>query len=359
MVDPSFWHGRKVLVTGHTGFMGGWLSSFLLRYGANVTGYSLAPPTSPSFFEATSLGERLAASIIGDIRHGDTLAAAFDAAQPSIVFHLAAQPLVRRANAEPHLTFDTNIMGTVNVLETVRKCNAVRAVLVVTTDKVYRNNNWCWPYRENDPLGGREPYSASKAAVEIVLDAYRNAYFESLRTDNGGIGLAAIRAGNIFGGGDWAAGRIVPDAVRSFNAGNALVLRNPDSTRPWQHVLDPLPGYLMLAEKLCEFPRAYSDGWNFGPEVIDCRPVSALGALLHQAWGGDARIEIEPDNRIFEEQHLTLDSSKATHELAWQPKWRLETAVARAVEWYKMFYSDRDLWALTESQCAEITEDVQ
>jgi CDP-glucose 4,6-dehydratase len=357
MADLSFWGGRKVFLTGHTGFMGGWLSSFLLRHGAEVTGYSLDPPTTPSFFEATSLGERLAASIIGDIRHRDALAEAMDAAQPSIVFHLAAQPLVRRAYAEPHLTFDTNMMGTVNVLEAARACGSVKAVLAVTTDKVYRNNNQCWPYRENDPLGGREPYSASKAAAEIVLDAYRNAYFGSLRGDDSGIGLAAIRAGNIFGGGDWGVDRLVPDAVRSFSAGSALVLRNPGFTRPWQHVLDPLPGYLILAERLYKSPSAYSDGWNYGPAVQDCRPVSELTELLRQAWGGDARVEIETDSRIFEEQLLALDSSKAAHRLDWTPKWPLETAVARTVDWYKAFYENGDLWALSQAQCAEIMED--
>ncbi len=354
MAERSFWHRRKVFVTGHTGFMGGWLSSYLWRHGADVTGYSLAPPTTPSFFESTSLGEKLTASVIGDIRDRDALSGSLEAAQPSIVFHLAAQPLVRRAHAEPHLTFETNVMGTVSLLEAVRSCGAVRAVVVVTTDKVYRNNNQIRPYRENDPLGGREPYSASKAATEIVLDAYRNAYLGSLQADDGGVGLAAIRAGNIFGGGDWGIDRLVPDAIRSFGAGAALVLRNPGFTRPWQHVLTPLPGYLTLAERLCDSPSAYSEGWNFGPSIDDCRPVSELAGMVSRAWGGDAGIEIKPDAGIFEEQLLALDSSKATHRLDWRPAWALETAIARTVKWYKAFYEGVDMWALSQAQCAEI-----
>lgn len=354
MADRSFWHRRKVLVTGHTGFMGGWLSGYLLRHGAEVTGYALSPPTTPSFFEATSLGERLTASVIGDIRDREALSGALAAARPGIVFHLAAQPLVRRAHAEPQLTFETNVMGTVNLLEAVRSCGSVGAVVVVTTDKVYRNTNQIRPYRENDPLGGREPYSASKAAAEIVLEAYRHTYLGALKADDGGIGLAAIRAGNIFGGGDWGSDRLVPDAIRSFSAGAALVLRNPGFTRPWQHVLTPLPGYLTLAERLCDSPSAYSEGWNFGPPVDDCRPVSELAGMVRRTWGGEARIEIKPDAGIFEEQLLTLDSSKAAHRLDWQPAWTLETAIARTVEWYKAFDQGVDMWALSQAQCAEV-----
>ena len=357
MTDRSLWTGRKVFITGHTGFMGGWLSTYLLGMGAEVTGFALEAPTTPSFFEATSLGDKLAASVIGDIRHPDTLGAAMAAAQPSVVFHLAAQALVRPAYAEPHLTFETNIMGTVNVLEAVRACSTVQAVVAVTTDKVYRNTGQIWAYRENEELGGREPYSASKAGSEIVLDAYRNAYLGSLKTDNSGVGLAAIRAGNIFGGGDWAADRLVPDAIRGFSEGAPLVLRNPAFTRPWQHVLGPLPGYLTLAERLCATPSTYSEGWNFGPPPEDGVPVLQLAELMQAAWGHDARVEVEPDTRIFEEQLLNVDSAKAAHQLNWTPKWTLETAISRTVEWYKAFYQDQDVWALSQAQCTEIMED--
>lgn len=357
MANLSFWPGRKVFITGHTGFMGGWLSSFLLYSGADVTGYSNKPPTIPSFFEATMLGEKLSASITGDIRHRNSLKVALQSAQPSIVFHLAAQPLVRLAYDKPHNTFDTNIMGTVNLLEAIRTCDSVKAVLIVTTDKVYLNNNQINPYREQDLLGGREPYSASKAATELLLNAYRHTYLGSLHIDDSGIGLAAIRAGNIFGGGDWAADRLVPDAVRSFSAGSTLILRNPGFTRPWQHVLNPLAGYLTLAEKLYVFPSKYSGGYNFGPSVKDCRPVSELAELLCRAWGSDACIEIEPETRIYEERYLTLDSSKAEHELDWKTKWSLETSVNRTVDWYKTFYKSGNLWKLSQAQIIEIMED--
>lgn len=354
MVDAAFWQGRQVFITGHTGFMGGWLASLLLGLGAKVSGYALAPQDGSGFFEATDLGSRLQESVIGDVRDTGALEAALVGASPSVVFHLAAQPLVRRAYSEPEFTFGTNVMGTVNLLEAVRRCPSVKAVLVVTTDKVYANMNTTHPYCETDRLGGREPYSASKAAAEMVVDAYRHSYFVPPGAGDGGVGLAAIRAGNIFGGGDWAADRIVPDAVRSFQAGRPLVLRNPASTRPWQHVLDPLPGYLRLAENLCADPAAFSEGWNFGPIVDDCRPVGTLARLLGDAWGEGAEVRVEPDNRIFEEQLLALDSAKAGRRLGWTPRWNLETAVARTVEWYKAYYSRDDVWALTQSQCATL-----
>ena len=336
--------------------MGGWLTSVLLGLGARITGYALEPPSDPSFFEATGLQSRIDTSVLGDVRHPEALSAALREAEPSIVFHLAAQPLVRTANAQPHLTFETNIMGTVNLLEAVRTCSTVDAVLVVTTDKVYQNNNWHWAYRETDALGGSEPYSASKAGAELVLDAYRNVYFGSLREDESGTGLAAIRAGNIVGGGDWATDRLVPDIVRALAKGSPAVLRNPSATRPWQHVLDPLPGYLMLAEKLCADPAAYSTGWNFGPSSEDSVPVAQFAERLCDAWGGSASLEVVPDDRIFEENQLMLDSAKAAALLEWQPQWRLPVAIERTAEWYKAFYANEDVWRLTVDQCAELMD---
>jgi CDP-glucose 4,6-dehydratase len=352
MANPKFWCNRKVFITGHTGFMGGWLSSLLLECGAEVSGYALAPPTNPSFFDAVGLKARLNSHVTGDVRDVDGLAKAVYAAQPDIVFHLAAQPLVRLAHSEPQQTFDTNIMGTVNLLEAVRACPSVAATLVVTTDKVYRNIGTHTPYVEDDVLGGKEPYSASKAGAEFVLDAYRHSYLKDT-------GLAAIRAGNIFGGGDWAPDRLVPDAVRGFTGGKPLTLRNPASTRPWQHVLDPLPGYLTLAEKLQNSPTEYSSGWNFGPELSDCKPVSELSMLLKSAWGEGAEIIVEPGDGVFEEKFLSLDSGKAKSELAWTPGWPLAKAVKEAVAWYKCYYENNTaaLWDLTRAQCRQILKD--
>ena len=352
MANPEFWHSRKVFITGHTGFMGGWLSSLLLECGAEVSGYALDPPTDPSFFEAVGLKSHLTSHIISDVRDADALKKAIRAARPEIVFHLAAQPLVRLAHSEPQQTFDTNIMGTVNLLEAVRACPSVAATLVVTTDKVYRNVGTHTPYVEDDVLGGKEPYSASKAAAELVLDAYRHSYFQDT-------GLAAIRAGNIFGGGDWAADRLVPDAVRGFTGGQPLTLRNPSSTRPWQHVLDPLPGYLTLAERLFDTPIPYSSGWNFGPELSDCKPVSELSELLKSSWGNGADIVVEAGDGVFEEKFLSLDSSKAKAKLGWEPSWSLAEAVGHAVQWYKCHYEHdaATLWELTRAQCRQILED--
>jgi CDP-glucose 4,6-dehydratase len=355
-IDTAFWRGRRVLVTGHTGFVGGWLSGLLCELGAEVGGYALSPPTDPSFFEATGMADRLAASIIGDVRDGTGLAAAFQAIEPSIVFHLAAQPLVRRAQIEPQLTFETNVMGTVNVLQAVRDHAQTKAVLVMTTDKIYRNNNWVWPYRETDRIGGAEPYSASKAGTEFVVDAYRNVFLKPDSADGTGIGVASIRAGNIIGGGDWAAERLVPDAMRSFVEGRPVILRNPKATRPWQHVLDPLLGCLRLAENLASDPAAFSSGWNFGPAPDDSLPVRQLTEVLCEAWGGSAHFEIEESTAIFEERLLALDSSKAMAALAWRPRWRVSSAVRHTVDWYKAFYEGRDVWLLTREQYAEIIE---
>jgi len=350
VTDLSFWRGKKALVTGHTGFMGGWLATLLLRQGAIVSGYALEPPTVPSFCEAVGLKDRLSTSIIGDIRDLETLCQAMRRIAPDVVFHLAAQPLVRQAYAEPLLTYDVNVMGTVKVLEAVRQTPSVQAVVAVTTDKVYRNNNWVWPYREADSLGGSEPYSSSKACAEHVLDAYRHVYFGRKVEGAPAIGLASVRAGNVIGGGDWAAERLVPDAMRAFQQGKPVVLRHPQSTRPWQHVLDPLPGYLTLAQRLSEDPGTFSCGWNFGPAIEDAQPVGTVVARLRAAWGEGAHVEIRPDDRIFEERLLSLDSSKAQAELNWRATWLLDKAIDHTVIWYKAFYEDGDMWSLTNRQ---------
>ena len=341
----GFWQGRRVFVTGHTGFMGGWLSACLLRAGAQVTGYALAPPTTPSFCAATGLEQRIARSVRGDVRDLAALRDAMTKADPEIVFHLAAQPLVLAAHAAPVETFQINVMGTVNLLQAAIDCDSLRALVMITTDKVYHNRHWHHPYRETDRLGGREPYSASKAASELVIDAYRASYLADR-------GVAAIRAGNIIGGGDWAANRLVPDAIAAFRQGAPLTLRHPGATRPWQHVLDPLAGYLTLAERLYGDGPAYSGGWNFGPTQRDCRPVGALAALLAENWSAKAQVVTDGDGSVFEETFLSLDSAQARARLGWEPRWPLEQGVKALTAWYRAFHDGADMWTVTQNQIA-------
>lgn len=348
-MSGAWWQGRRVFITGHTGFMGGWLCSYLLSKGAVVSGYALAPVTDPSFYDVVSLGDRLAASTIGDVRDLASVTTAMSDAQPEVIFHLAAQPLVLRAHAEPIETFETNVMGTVNVMDAARKLDGLAAMLLVTTDKVYQNNNWHWPYRESDTLGGKEPYSASKAASEHVITAYANSYFPDL-------GIAALRVGNIIGGGDWAANRLLPDAIRSFAKSKPLTLRNPRAVRPWQHVLDPLPGYLQLAQALAENGTAFSGGWNLGPAASDCQPVEVVARQMAQAWGGKVDVKIEETSKIFEEKLLSLDSAKAQAELGWSPTWALSDGIRALVDWYKSQSEGADMWAVTQSQIAQFEE---
>lgn len=344
-MKDSFWKGRAVFLTGHTGFMGGWLAAYLIVRGAHVHGYALPPNTDPAFFDVVGLNDRLTSSVLADIGNLGTLSRALDDSAPSVVFHLAAQPLVRYARANPIETVASNVMGTANLLEAARLNPEVKAVVVVTTDKVYRNLERVEPYRETDALGGREPYSASKAASEFIVDAWHHSY---LREQSKGV--AAIRAGNIFGGGDWAADRLVPDAIRTFSAGKPLVLRNPASTRPWQHVLDPLRGYLALTEKLVEQPEDYSGKWNFGPEIQDCRSVIDLARVLAANWSDDARIEMDYDDSVFEERLLALDSTKSADRLDWTPRWSLETGVRKVVEWHRAQAQGADMWEATRDQ---------
>lgn len=350
-VTADFWRDRSVFLTGHTGFMGGWLAAFLIAQGARVHGYALPPATDPAFFDIIGLGERLSTSILADIGEVDHLRRSLDDAAPSVVFHLAAQPLVRYAHANPVETVATNVMGTVHLLEAVRRNSGVQAAVVVTTDKVYRNLDRSEPYREGDPLGGREPYSASKSASEFILDAWEHSFLREQ-----GKGIAAIRAGNIFGGGDWAADRLVPDAIRTFSAGKPLELRNPASTRPWQHVLDPVRGFLELAEKLVDRPADFSGKWNFGPEIDDCCEVAELARLLATSWSKSARIEIGKGDGVFEERLLTLDCQKARERLGWTPRWPLATGVHKAVEWYRGHANGADMWEMTMSQIEQIAQ---
>ena len=355
-INPDFWHGRRVFVTGHTGFMGGWLCLWLTRLGARVAGYSLAPPTRPNLFAALDLADDMD-SMIGDVRDLELLSAAVSDFDPEIVLHLAAQPLVGQARKRPVETFDVNVMGTVNVLQAMRRASSVRAAVIVTTDKVYDNREWPWGYRETDQIGGREAYGASKACAELAVDAFRQSYFMPATGDAGpAVGIATARAGNIIGGGDWADDRLVPDAVRAFGANRPLVLRNPAALRPWQHVLDPLRGYLMLAERLHETPDSWQGAWNFGPAEGDATTVSMVADEMVRLWGGAARWEEEnPDEpKPYEAGLLSLNGSKAAGALKWVPCWNITRALAATVEWYKAHLAQEDMRAFSLQQIAAV-----
>jgi CDP-glucose 4,6-dehydratase len=346
-LSPSFWKGRRVLLTGHTGFKGGWLSLVLDRLGAVVTGYSLAPSASPNLFEAARI-EKHVRSVIGDIRDLTTLRVAATSASPEIILHLAAQSLVLTSYDAPLDTFSTNVLGTANVLEAARAMPSVRAVVVVTTDKVYKNREWHWPYRENDELGGRDPYSSSKACAELVSAAYRDSFLSAR-----GIALATARAGNVIGGGDWADNRIVPDFVRAVLAKRPLAVRNPESTRPWQHLLEPLEGYLRLAEKMIEEPARGEGAWNFGPPADGVQPVRRLVDDLVAGWGEGAAWTHERVPQPHEATLLTLDSAKARKELGWFPRLGYARGVRLTTEWYKAFARGEDLETVTLQQIDE------
>jgi CDP-glucose 4,6-dehydratase len=328
-MTPDFWRNRSVFLTGHTGFKGGWIALWLSQLGAKVHGYSLAPPTTPNFYTATQLYDCLQTSTIADIRDLPKLAAAMQTAEPSIVIHMAAQPLVRESYNTPVDTFATNVLGTVNVLEAARQAETVQAIVNITTDKCYKNQEWFWPYRENDRLGGHDPYSSSKACAEITAAAYRNSFLAQA-----GIQLATVRAGNVIGGGDWATDRLIPDFLRAIDAGETLRIRSPNAVRPWQHVLEPLSGYLMLAERLVIDGAEFAEAWNFGPEEFDAKPVSWIVERLCQRLS-HARWELEGTPQPHEASLLKLDSAKAKTKLGWAPIWSLETALDKTVEWHQ------------------------
>jgi len=330
-VSPGAWRGRRVLLTGHTGFKGAWLALWLQGLGARVAGYSLAPPTQPSLYAEARVREALEAEAIADIRDLGVLQSFARAFDPEVVFHLAAQSLVRRAYAEPRETWSTNAAGTACVLEATRACPSLRAVVVVTSDKCYRNEGATRPFREDDPLGGSDPYSASKATAEILSSGYRASFFEG----DSPAALATARAGNVIGGGDWAQDRLVSDAIKAFAAGSPLRLRYPDATRPWQHVLDALHGYLVLAEALLAGRPRQAGGWNFGPSPVDERPVSWLAARLAERWGDGAAWQPDAGQHPAEAAALRLDSTRARSHLGWRPKLPLEAAVDWTVDWYR------------------------
>ena len=336
VVAPSFWRSRRVLVTGHTGFKGSWLCLWLKSLGADVVGYSTGRPSSPCMYELAQVGSGMN-SIEGDIRDTDAVREAFSAQRPEIVIHLAAQPLVRRSYVDPVGTYAANVMGTVNVLDAVRQTDSVRVAINVTTDKVYENREWEWGYREDEAKGGRDPYSNSKACSELVTSAYRDSFFA-----DSGVGVATVRAGNVVGGGDWGEDRLIPDIMRAALEGEELMIRNPNAIRPWQHVLNPLSGYLKLAESLWESPE-FGDGWNFGPDERDARPVHWILERLSELWGEPITWRHDGGSHPHEAMYLRLDSSKARVRLGWIPRWDLDQALAGIVSWYKAFQAGGDL----------------
>jgi CDP-glucose 4,6-dehydratase len=333
-VVNGFWRDRRVFITGHTGFKGGWLSIWLHGVGARVSGYSLPPPTSPSLFELASV-DRIVESIEGDVCDLDSLSSALIASRAEVVIHMAAQPLVRGGYADPVGTYRTNLMGTVNILEAVRTAPTVRAVVNVTTDKCYENRGAERPFRESDNLGGSDPYSCSKACSELITSSFREAYFSSEAYQAHGRAIATARAGNVIGGGDWGVDRLVPDIVRSLAAGRPVPIRRPGARRPWQHVLEPLSGYLQLAQRLCEDGPRYNGGWNFGPEVDDARPVSWIADQATALWGDGARWEVDAGSHPEEADCLRLDCSKAQSLLGWRARMSLMTALEWTIGWYR------------------------
>jgi len=346
-IDPVFWRGKKVLITGHTGFKGSWLSLWLQSLGAEVHGLALAPPTRPSLFEEARAGLGMSGTT-GDIRDFETVRACMAAFGPQIVIHMAAQALVRPSYSDPVATYATNVMGTVHVLEAARLCGGVRAIVNVTTDKCYENREWAWGYREDEAMGGHDPYSSSKGCAELVTSAYRRSFFAP-----GGPALASARAGNVIGGGDWAADRLVPDILRALERQDAAVIRNPHATRPWQHVLEPLSGYLVLAQKLFEDGQGHAEAWNFGPRDEDAQPVRQIVERMVAAWGDGARWQLDGGQHPHEAQGLKLDISKARARMGWRPSWPLAHALGRIITWHQAWLAREDVRQLCLKQIHE------
>ncbi len=346
----SAWAGRRIFLTGHTGFKGGWLALRLASHGATVRGYSLDPGTSPSFFEEARIGTVIE-DVRGDIRDGASLERAIQEFSPEVVFHLAAQPLVRYSYVDPILTYETNVIGTARVLDAVRRTPSVRAVVSVTTDKCYDNKEWLWGYRESDPLGGYDPYSSSKACAEMVSAAYRQSYFPIDKLPEHGVAVATARAGNVIGGGDWSQDRLLPDLVRGFLSGEPVAIRRPGAIRPWQHVLEPLHGYLTLGEKLISSDAArYATAFNFGPADEDARPVGWIADRMVKTWGDGASWFRDGDPGLHEAGFLKLDASRARAELRWKPRLHLADALDWLVDWYKAQHRGEDMQAFTLGQ---------
>ena len=344
-MNASFWKDKRVFLTGHTGFKGGWISLWLQQLGARLTGYALPPSTQPNLFEVADVGRDMT-SVIGDIRDAAALARAMKESTPDIVIHMAAQPLVRRSYVDPVETYSTNVMGTVHLLEAVRQCPSVRAVVNVTTDKCYENKEWIWAYRENEPMGGYDPYSNSKGCAELITSAYRNSFFNVEEYAQHGVALASARAGNVIGGGDWSADRLIPDILSAFAKRQPVIIRNPQAIRPWQHVLEPLRGYLTLAENLFLNGTNCAEAFNFGPRQEDTQPVGWIVQKISELWGNGGTWRIGEGEQPHEANFLKLDIAKAAHRLNWHPKLHLNQALELTVSWaqsHQQAYNMRDL----------------
>ncbi len=343
MKDLTFYHGKRVFLTGHTGFKGSWLCRILVDAGAEVTGYSLEPPTTPNLFSLAGLEDRMT-SVIGDVRDFVHLKQVFTAAKPEIVLHLAAQPLVRESYRNPQGTYETNVMGTVNLLECVRQSDTVKSFLNVTTDKVYHNKEWCWGYRENEPLDGFDPYSNSKSCSELVTHSYKNSFFA-----DGHVAISTARAGNVIGGGDFSADRIIPDCVRAAEKGQDIIVRNPHSTRPYQHVLEPLFAYLLIAQRQYEDGK-YAGWYNVGPDECDCLTTGDLTTLFCKYWGDGLKWIDRYDGGPHEANFLKLDCSKIKATFGWQPTWHIDEAIEKTVEWSKAWLQGENVVLIMQHQ---------
>lgn len=349
VITPQFWQNKSVFLTGHTGFKGAWLSLWLQKLGAKVTGFALEPPTNPSLFAKANVADGMH-SIIGDVRDGAALRAALAGSGAEIVLHMAAQPLVRYSYAHPAETYAINVMGLVNLFEAVRSVSGVCAVVNVTSDKCYENREWPWGYRESEAMGGYDPYSSSKGCAELVTSAYRRSYFNPAAYADHGIALASARAGNVIGGGDWAMDRLIPDIMRAISSGQSVLIRNPHAVRPWQHVLEPLHGYLTLAERLYTDGPAFADGWNFGPADGDTKEVQWITQRLVSLWGDGASWTLDAVAGPHEAHFLSLDCAKARSQLGWQPVWRLPATLEKIAAWHKAFVRGEDMRSVTLAQ---------
>jgi CDP-glucose 4,6-dehydratase len=351
MIDQDFWQGKRVFLTGHTGFKGGWLALWLHSLGAIVKGYGLTPPTNPSLFDEARIN-LVIDSQIGDIRDLGLFKKSITDFNPDILIHMAAQPLVRYSYDAPIETYETNVMGTVNVLESARACKNLKAIINITTDKCYENDGRSEGYKEGDPMGGHDPYSSSKGCAELVASAYRRSFLQDQ-----GIGLASVRAGNVIGGGDWADDRLIPDILRSFEGGDPVVIRNPKATRPWQHVLEPLSGYLILAQKLYKNQEDYAEGWNFGPNEKDVKPVDWILDKMIVKWPNSSW-ELDKNSNPYEAGFLKLDISKAESKLSWRPTWELDQTLEKIIVWHQAWLNKEDIQAVCLAEIEEYTRDM-
>jgi len=342
-LNDKFWKDKKVLITGHTGFKGGWLSLWLQHLGANVVGYSLEPSAKPSLYNAASVYKNMV-SIHEDIRNIKKLKSVFSKYKPEIVFHLAAQSLVLPSYENPSETYEVNVMGTLNILEAIKECGSVKAGVFITSDKCYENKEWEWGYRENDPMGGYDPYSSSKGCAELLISSYRSSFFSEKKINKKNVAIASARAGNVIGGGDWSKNRLVSDLIKAFSNKKEAVIRSPDAIRPWQHVLEPLSGYMILAENLSsENNNKFTGAWNFGPNQTDTRPVRWVADKIVNCWSGEASWKVDDGYYPHEANYLKLDCSKAISRLNWSPKWSLDVAITKVVDWHSDFNNKKDI----------------